>query len=186
MEEKIDFVILWVDGNDEKWQAEKNKYLQDGLSSKATSSNRFRDWDILKYWFRSVEKFAPWVNNIYFVTYGHLPKFLNVNHPKIKIVNHKDYIPNEYLPTFNSSAIEIGINNIPNLEEKFVFFNDDMFILDKVEPSVFFKNKLPCDQYVENVITPSEDVFSKLLFNNVAIINKYYNNQQQQLYQELP
>ena len=55
--EKIDFVIIWVDGNDPKWQKEKNKY-----DPKADSDNRiirYRDWVLLNYWFRGVEKFAP-------------------------------------------------------------------------------------------------------------------------------
>lgn len=33
---------------------------------------RYRDWDNLQYWFRGVEKFAPWVRKIHFVTWGHL------------------------------------------------------------------------------------------------------------------
>ena len=54
---------------------------------------RYRDWDNLQFWFRGVEKFAPWVNKIHFVTYGHLPKWLNVNNKKLNIVNHKDFMP---------------------------------------------------------------------------------------------
>lgn len=34
---------------------------------------RYRDWENLKYWFRGVETFAPWVNKVYFITYGHIP-----------------------------------------------------------------------------------------------------------------
>ena len=57
----IDFVVLWVDGNDPAWLAERQKYapqtvLQDG------GINRYRDWDLMRYWFRAVETFAPWVN----------------------------------------------------------------------------------------------------------------------------
>ena len=52
---KIDFVITWVDGEDPNWQKEKNKY--DPKANKKDTSNsiqRFRDYGILKYWFRSV------------------------------------------------------------------------------------------------------------------------------------
>ena len=52
---------------------------------------RFRDWDNMQYWFRAVEKFAPWVNKIHFVTYGHLPKWLNINNPKLNIAKHSDF-----------------------------------------------------------------------------------------------
>ena len=96
--EKIDFVIPWVDGNDEKWRKDKNFYWNEQLGIKSEDANnnaRFRDWENLKYWFRGVEKFAPWVNHIYFVTYGHIPEWLNVNHPKLTIVKHEDYIPKQ-------------------------------------------------------------------------------------------
>ena len=89
-ENKIDFVILWVDGADKKWLEEKKKYKP--TIDVSDSIIRFRDWENLKYWFRGVEKYAPWVNKIYFVTYGHLPKFLKTDHEKLVIVNHKDFI----------------------------------------------------------------------------------------------
>ncbi len=48
--EKIDFVIMWVDGNNIEWQKEKNKYR----APQEISVNRYRDWGFLKYWFRGV------------------------------------------------------------------------------------------------------------------------------------
>ena len=82
---KIDFVITWVDGNDPKWLEEKNKY-KNNSKNLSNTSNRFRDWDNLQYWFRAIEKFTPWVNRIHFVTYGHLPKWLNTNNSKLNVV----------------------------------------------------------------------------------------------------
>ena len=69
---KIDFVVTWVDGSDEKWLKEKNKYKAD--KNQDASNTRYRDYEIIKYFFRSVEKYAPWVNKIYFITWGHVPK----------------------------------------------------------------------------------------------------------------
>ena len=65
MQEAIDFVITWVDGEDPIWQEEKAKYSDVGSDKR---KSRFRDWDQLRFWFRAVEKFAPWVNKIHFVT----------------------------------------------------------------------------------------------------------------------
>jgi hypothetical protein len=161
-----------VDGSDPKWLEEKKKYKPELDTVDAV--NRYRDWENLKYWFRGVEKFAPWVNNIYFVTWGHLPKFLNTNHPKIKIVNHRDIIDEKYLPIYNSSGIEVNIFKIKGLSEKFVYFNDDVFLTDFVKPTDFFKDDLPCDEFAENVIGPSQDIFTNMLFNNVSIISKYF------------
>ena len=117
----IDFVILWVDGNDPKWQSEKATY-DSNINDDSNSASRYRDWGLLPYWFRGVEKFTPWVNKIHFVTWGHVPEFLNLNNPKLNIVNHKDFIPEEYLPTFSSHAIELNIHRIPGLSEKFIYF----------------------------------------------------------------
>ena len=87
MREKIDFVIMWVDGSDPKWLAEKNKYSEKKVSID-DGINRYRDMNLLKYWFRGVEKYTPWVNKIYFVTWGHLPEWLDTSNPKLVIVNH--------------------------------------------------------------------------------------------------
>ena len=48
MEEKIDFVITWVDGNDPKWLKEKKKYELDNESDESDDRDiRFRDMGTL-------------------------------------------------------------------------------------------------------------------------------------------
>ncbi len=81
MEEKIDFVLTWVDDNDPDWLAQKNKYAS-GKVNESNSPIRYRDWDLLKYWFRAVEVNASWVNKIYFVTCGQKADCLDVTNPK--------------------------------------------------------------------------------------------------------
>ena len=170
--EKIDIVILWVDGNDEKWLEEKNSYLQIKGDS---NINRFRDCDNLQYLFRGIEKYAPWINNIFFVTWGHLPKWLNKNNPKIKVVKHEEFIPKEYLPTFNSNVIEMNLHRIKGLSSKFILFNDDLFILKHIKPSDFFKNELPKDMYIEYFKKNSSRRHNVLRNNYSNIIEKYFN-----------
>ena len=118
--QKIDFVITWVDDSDLEWREEKAKF-----SGEDTRESKYRDWGLLKYWFRGVEKFAPWVNRVHFVTYGHIPEWLNTECPKLNIVKHDDFIPKEYLPTFSSHTIELNLHRIPGLMEHFSYFNDD-------------------------------------------------------------
>ena len=96
MENKIDFVIPWVDGSDEAWLSERRKYSPD---KETGSTSRYRDWDNLQYWFRGVEKFAPWVNHVYFVTCGHIPKWLNLSNPKLTVIRHEEFIDPESIPT---------------------------------------------------------------------------------------
>ena len=93
---QIDFVVTWVDDRDLEWRKERAKYSGDrGTDNR---DERYRDWDLLRYWFRGVEKYAPWVRKIHFVTWGHLPAWLDTSNPKLHIVKHEDYISKEYLP----------------------------------------------------------------------------------------
>ncbi|MGI9915858.1 stealth family protein [Vibrio owensii] len=170
----IDFVVPWVDGSDPEWQEEFKKYNPDPDSCDARFE-RYRDWDLMRYWFRGVEKNAPWVNKIYFITWGHVPEWLNVNHPKLVIVKHEDYIPAEYLPTFSANPIELNMHRIKGLSEHFVYFNDDFFLLNKTKPEDFFVNGFPCDMAVENPISINDEVFAGILMNNTSLINKHFN-----------
>lgn len=173
MDIKIDFVIPWVDGSDPAWQREKLKY--DKITKGDSRNIRYRDLDNLNYWFRGVEKFAPWVNKIHFVTWGHLPTWLNTEHPKLNIVYHKDFIPEKYLPTFSTRPIELNFHRIKGLSEHFVYFNDDMFIIKPTKKENFFKRGLPCDT---GVLMPLISNFRKSTTANVAnvmeIINTSY------------
>ena len=169
---KIDFVIIWVDGNDPRWVEEKNKYLPSAKTSGDNSTHRYRDWNNLHYWFRGVESYCPWVNRIHFVTWGHLPKWLNTRHPKLNVVNHSDYIPSEYLPTFSSHTIELNLHRIEGLSEHFVYFNDDMFVLDRMRPDDFFVKGKPCDSAILNVHCYNmEDMVIMAPFRDIGIIN---------------
>ena len=175
--QKIDFVIPWVDGNDPAWLAEKAKYdyLADDSDNEVNSKERYRDWGLMKYWFRSVEKYAPWVNVIHFVTWGHVPEFLNVDHPKIHIVNHKDFIPEDCLPLYNASAIEMVLNRIPNLSENFVYFNDDTFLTNPVVEKDFFVDGVPCGYFEDNpFFSYGNSNYGHQVFNALFLINKNF------------
>ncbi len=175
MEYPIDFVIPWVDGNDPAWRAEKAKYNPEAGTD--SSETRYRDWDNLQYWFRGVEKFTPWVNKIHFVTWGHLPPWLNTAHPKLHIVKHEDYIPAEYLPVFSSHPIELNLHRIVGLCEHFVYFNDDFFVIRPSSPEMFFRKGLPVETVGESLIFPagkSELMMKSIHVQNMAILNEHF------------
>lgn len=173
----IDFVITWVDMNDPEWQREFNKYCNRGNNSKnGTSKARFRDYGFLRYWFRGVEKYAPWVRKIHFISSGQVPDWLDVNNPKINLVHHKDFIPLQFIPTFNSVVIERYLHRIPGLSEHFVYFNDDFYIINKVEKERFFRNGLPCDIAVFEY-NPSWSQWYKRIKNNIRIINRHFDKE---------
>lgn len=167
----MDFVLAWVDNHDPQWRKAYDKYSE--TAHQGTHQARFRDWENLRYWFRGVEKFAPWVDQIHFITYGHLPKWLNTDHPKLNIVKHTDFIPDQYLPTFSSRTIELNFHRIRELAEDFVYFNDDMFMIDKTRPEFFFKEGKPCDRAITLPIS-GVDPYSHTFLSDILILNKYF------------
>ena len=169
---EIDFVVPWVDDSDINWQKRKAEYSGEELK-KGNEDARYRDWDTFKYWFRGVEKFAPWVRNIYFVSDNQKPDWLNIEHPKLKWVKHTDFIPKEYLPTFSCKAIEWNLHRIDGISENFVFFNDDVFIIKNTIPEDFFVNGVPCDFPCLGFLYPS-GFFSHILFNNIELLNRHF------------
>lgn len=144
---KIDIVYLWVDDSDKKWRAEKDKWLEIVKGERpvyrdAAIEARWRDNGEFLYSLRSVDKFAPWVNHIYIITgFNQVPKWLNTKHPKITIVPHEQIIPHDALPTFNATAIEMCIPNIPGLSEHFLLMNDDMFFNRPLTPGFFYDSR---------------------------------------------
>lgn len=177
--DKIDFVITWVDGNDIEWQQKKQKYESRKNDKDANNIIRYRDYGLLKYWFRSIEKFAPWVNKIYLITDHQVPKWLREN-DKLIVVFHDDYIPEKYLPTFNSNVIELFMHRIKGLSEHFVYFNDDMYIVDDVNVNDFFVNSLPCDQLVFNSVSVEDknNIVEHIILNNLELVSNSYSKKE--------
>lgn len=171
--DQIDFVVTGVDGNDPVWQEAKSHYAPADADIRAA---RYRDWEQLKYWFRAVEKYAPWVNKIHFVTFGHLPKWLNIDNPKLHIVKHEDFIPKEYLPVFNSTAIEIYLHCIPGLSENFVYFNDDFYLMKPSQPEDFFRYGKPVDMPVLSPVQAGivGEPYYYHLYNDYSIYVQYF------------
>jgi hypothetical protein len=175
---EIDFVVTWVDMDDPNWKADFAKYSDKIDNTKnEVSEARFRDHGFLKYWFRGVEKFAPWVRKVHFVTCDQKPGWLNASHPKLQLVNHTDYIPEKFLPVFNSSLIEIYLHKIPDLADQFVYFNDDFFIINHLPKERFFRDGLPNDiaafRYNSGL-----GLWAKCLKNNIRVINERFNKRE--------
>lgn len=186
MNQPIDLIIPWVDGSDPEWLKEKTKYMSGTeVNASANSNIRYQSWDNLHYWFRAVEKFMPWVHKVFFVTCGHIPAFLNRNCPKLEIVRHADYIPEEYLPTFNSNTIEMNYHRIKRLSENFILFNDDFFPLQPIPEEYYFQNNMVCDEAVESPIMPV-DIGSisgwscRMKANNILFINRHFSKREVQ------
>lgn len=148
----IDAVVTWVDGADPahialraEWEkvppkppiprwAARSTYRGQGEANENTipsshQVNRFRNVDELRYLLRSIERNAPWLRYIHIVTNGQVPGWLDLSHPRIRLVRHADIFQDQNeLPTFNSHAIELNLRHIPDLAETFIYFNDDTLL----------------------------------------------------------
>ena len=135
----VDLVYLWVNGNDPEWQAKRNACIGTAETQRGVNcKGRYADNDELKYSLRSVAQYAPWIHKIYIVTDNQVPLWLDTSNPKVRIVDHKEIMPEICLPCFNSAVIEHFLYNIPGLSEHFLYANDDMFVNRPVKPDDFF------------------------------------------------
>ncbi|MDC0580866.1 stealth family protein [Amylibacter sp.] len=143
----MDAVYAWVDGSDPDFLSRRSYYFKQqqeyNLEKIANLDSRFEEVNELFYSIRSVRKFAPWIKNIYVITDRQIPKFIHnglLQDKALFIIDHKLVFRNyeKSLPTFSSRAIEAVFDRIPNLSEKFIYLNDDFFLVREVEPSAFY------------------------------------------------
>ena len=136
----MDIVITHCNQNDFFWKKEYDATIkkEKDVIHNANDHNRYLDMNTLQYLLRSIHTYVSDVDNVFLVVSGpsQVPKWINRN--TVKVVYHKDFIPEKYLPTFNARTIETFLHLIPGLNEKFLFFNDDMIILQKCGESDFF------------------------------------------------
>lgn len=172
----IDFVIPIVDGNDPEWQERFIKYKRQETDDGANdiSFARYRPGVNLKYWFRGVEKYAPWVRKIHLITDGQLPDWINLDCPKLNWVKHSDILPSSILPIFNCNPFEVNLHRIPELADHFVYFNDDLFLTDYVSPDRFFRNGLPLDMAIQISDINQTKVMQGIIENDIEIINESF------------
>lgn len=173
-----DIVITWVDGSDPEWLSEKRKYRSEDPADDA--DKRYREWGLLKYWFRCIDKNASWARMIHFVTWGHVPEWLDTSNPRLHIVKHEDFMPESARPCFNSALIERYLHRIPDLSEQFIYFNDDMYLLGKCGEDFFFKNGSPRDMlaFQPVVANPSNPVMSHHFMNNSLVLSRHFDKRE--------
>lgn len=131
----MDIVITYVDGLDPLWVEDYRSYVDEAVNTK-----RFRDWGTLKYLLRGIQTCMPFIRNVYLVVarQSQIPAW--ADETRLHIVLHEDIIPKEYLPTFNSTTIEMFLHRIPGLDEQYIYFNDDIFPLLPCSATDFFDN----------------------------------------------
>lgn len=175
---KIDIVYCWVDNTDKNWVIKKNSFSEKQvLETDSNNTCRYNNNDELKYALRSL-KHAEWINNIFIVTDNQCPQWLNTDNKKINVIDHKDIIPNEFLPTFNSNTILHNIVNIPGLSEFFLYSDDDMYFAKDVNPDFFFTEEgYPICRFTKPIEKLRESQYRQMLYNAINLLEKHnYHN----------
>lgn len=171
----VDAVYTWVNGSDVAWLERKNAALAAmGMATEdaATSAARFRDRDELRYSLRSIDMYAPWIRNIYIVTDQQIPHWLDLGHPRVRVVDHTEIFGTRgALPTYNSHAIESQLHHIEGLAEHFLYFNDDVFLGRTVQPDMFFLANGQAKHFMSPTSVPMAPTSTADEFNIAAAKN---------------
>ena len=161
----MDVVITFVDGNDPVWKADYQKYTNIPVMQK-----RFRDWGTLKYLLRGIEVNMPFIRNVYLVV-SHLSQVPQwADWENLKVVLHKDIIPEKFLPTFNCNPIEMHLHRIPGLDEEYLYFNDDMYPVAECRAEDFFRDGKALIGYYRHYI--ASGMYKKICRNSDRLARK--------------
>jgi hypothetical protein len=144
LNKKMDAVIAYVNGMEPTWRYQYILNADTQLLMK-----RFYDYGTLKYVLRGIDNYMKFFRKVFLIVSSieQVPDYIDTN--KIHIITHDKFIPHEFLPTFNANTIETFLWNIPNLDEEFVYFNDDMIPFNEMSETDFFKDGLPCINFRE-------------------------------------
>jgi len=131
----MDIVITYVNGNDPVWQKDYEKFTKVPVMEK-----RFRDWGTLQYLLRGIEKHMPFICKVFLVVShrSQIPEW--VDESNLNVVLHEDFVPQEYLPTFNCNTLEMNLHRIKGLDEQYLYFNDDLFPVRDCKPGDFYRD----------------------------------------------
>ncbi|MEU5887638.1 stealth family protein [Streptomyces sp. NPDC047461] len=137
----VDAVYTWVDGDDPAMAAKRRAHQalsHNTIAPRETGASRYTSHDELRYALRSLEMYAGFVRHVYLVTDSQIPDWLDPRAEGLTVIDHRDILPADALPVFNSHAIESRLHHIPGLSEHYLYFNDDVFINRPVGAEHFF------------------------------------------------
>ena len=125
----IDVVYTWVNGDDEDWINKKSFFQTGEINKRVYQNERYKSRGELCYSIRSLELYAPWINKIYVVTDSQIPDWIDIDKAssRVTFVDHKDIMEADYLPCFNSSAIETFLHRIEGLSEHFLYLTTTFY-----------------------------------------------------------
>lgn len=157
MDTQIDIVFTWLDPSNLKWIETRNHYRR--KYNIKYDDKRQNNVNELKYSIRCVLKNCNFVNNIYIISNSSVPSWIREEYVEdltkcvsMSQLDEKNAASNKLIRvisdvtlvghnTYNSNAIELCIHKIKGLTNKFLYLNDDFFIMKPTKLSDFYKDR---------------------------------------------
>ena len=161
----IDYVVPMVFHRDESWRENFRKVGREYDEDDLGDFVRYRSWDTEELLIQLVRKNMPWLRRIYILLAqkSQVQEWMRVamasqqTGPEVRVVFHREFMPEWALPTFNSRAMEMFLHRVPGISEYFLYGNDDMFPIRALAVADFFRpaknggGLLPCIHMTEKV-----------------------------------
>lgn len=157
IEKQVDIILPYVDCDDPEWLND----FRLAINQEYPSPFRFRSWGALKYVLRAIDKYIPFVRNVILVVSRESQVPVWLNRANVRIVYHKEFISEQFLPVFNSCTIEDFLYNIPDVSEHFLYTNDDIFPINPLKFEDFFVEGKPRLKFTHYVNHSNDTLFSK-------------------------
>lgn len=169
----IDLVIPMVFPADPEWQRE---YARATGRPEAATNVRYRSWGTEELLIRCCKRYMPWLHRIHILlaSESQVQPWMK-DYPNLHIVFHRDFIPADYRPCFSSPCIEMFLHLIPEISDRFIYANDDMFPLSPLEPEDFFTREgRPCMHVWEAPAPKAPNVFERKCIFQQNMIGAVY------------
>lgn len=172
----VDFVVPMVFPDDPEWVAEWERCHSGGGVGEHV---RWRSWGTEEIMVRGVMRYMPWLRRVYILLAREsqvqpwMSSLAKERHDiDVKILFHKDFIPSDYLPCFTSPTIEMFLHWIPDLSERFIYANDDMYALSPLQETDFFVDGKPCQRMFEKPFPAAPNVFERKCMYQLNMIGR--------------
>ena len=170
----IDYVVPMVFHKDPLWQQNFRKANARYDENNLLDFVRYRSWDTEELLIRCVKTFMPFVRTIYIILAQESQWQKWMEQPKVKVVYHKDFMPEWTLPTFNSRAMEMYLRDIPDISDFFLYGNDDMYPVSPLTVEDFFQNGKPRIHMTEKVFPEHPNNFQSACMRGLNFVAKEF------------
>ena len=177
MVEEIDLVITYVNNKDEVW---KKAFIEYCISHNKRHyvvkmvKERYSGVNWIEYQLMLVKKNMPFIRKVFLVV-SNIEQVKDLKlWDKVEVVTHDKFIPYRYLPTFNSTTIEMFLPFINGLSEKFIYANDDMLPIKELKANDFFdKDKIRLN-FIEEDFDECGSQFKWQCYQNCVSLREYF------------